>query len=135
MHIEGHNRWQKEKKGENKNKQYQITKTKRRKSKKTKQKQTNKQKVKNYFSAYAGRDTVNQAAYHAPKHIKKATDELNSITKQRIDQFISQGGKEVERILPKIICGAIEDIYQTPFRLLRNFGKEHFTKIKRQFIK
>ena len=118
-----------------KHKQHQITKTKTKRRKSKKNKQKNKQKVKDYFSAYAGRDTVNQAAYHAPKHIKKATDKLNSITKQRIDQFISQGGKEVERILPKIICGAIEDIYQTPFRLLRNFGKEHFTKIKRQFIK
>ena len=124
-----------EKRRKQKHKQHQITKTKTKRRKSKKNKQKNKQKVKDYFSAYAGRDTVNQAAYHAPKHIKKATDELHSITKQRIDQFISQGGKEVERILPKIICGAIEDIYQTPFRLLRNFGKEHFTKIKRQFIK
>ena len=88
-----------------------------------------------YDLVYAGRDTVNQAAYHAPKLIKKAADELNSITKQRIDQLISRGGREVERILPKIICGAIENIYQTPFRLLRNFGKKQFAKIKRQFIK
>ena len=85
--------------------------------------------------AYAGRETVNQAAYHALKLIKKASDELNPITKQRIDQFISRRRGEVERILPKIIHGTIEDIYQTPFKLLENFGKKQFAKIKRQFIK
>ena len=37
---------------------------------------------------------------------------------QRINQIISQGGKEVERVLPKILRGATEDVYQTPFRLL-----------------
>ena len=78
--------------------------------------------------AYAGRETVNQAAYHPLKLIKKASDELNPITKQRIDQFISRGRREVERILPKIIHGTIEDIYQTSFRLLENFGKNNLLK-------
>ena len=50
--------------------------------------------------------------------------------KQRIDQIISQGGKEVEPVLPKILRGAIEDVYQTPFRLLRNFGKQQLNKLK-----
>ena len=30
----------------------------------------------------------------------------------------------MERVLPKILRGAIEDVYQTPFRLLGKFGKE-----------
>ena len=110
---------------------------------KKKKKQKKQQKVKilfrlfpnRYDLPYAGRDTVNQAAYHAPKLIKKLSDELNSITKQRIDQFISREGREDKRILPKIVCSAMEDIYQTPFRLLRNFGKKQFVKLKRQFIK
>ena len=46
--------------------------------------------------------------------MKKASNELNTTAKQRVDQFISQGGKEVERILPKIKRGTIEDLYQTP---------------------
>ena len=50
--------------------------------------------------------------------------------KQRIDQIISQGGKEVEPVLTKILRGAIEDVYQTPFRLLRNFGKQQLNKLK-----
>ena len=70
-----------------------------------------------------GRDTIKQVGKIAPGIIKGATDNINNIVEQRIDQLISQGGKEVERILPKVLRGAIEDVYQTPFRLLRNFGK------------
>ena len=114
-----------------KQKQYQITK--RRRNKKTR-------KGKRLFPnrsdlAYAGRNTVNQEVYHAAKLTKKASTELNLIIKQRIDQFISRGGREVERILPKIIRGAIEDIYQTTFRLLENFGKKQCAKIKRQWVR
>ena len=74
-----------------------------------KQKEEKEQKVNDYFQtdisklAYGGRDTVNQAVSYAPKLIKKASNESNTITKQKI-----------ESILPKIIRGAIEDLYQTP---------------------
>ena len=73
-----------------------------------------------YDFAHTGRDTVNQAAKVAPGVIKAATNDINEIAKDRINQIISQGGKEVERVLPKILRGAIEDVYQTPFRLLGN---------------
>ena len=105
------NQWQKKKKKKRKRKQQQQIK---------KQKEEKEKKIKDYFQtdisklAYGGRGTVNQAAYHAPKLIKKVSKELNTIATKRIDQFISQGGKEVERILPKITRGAIEDLYQTP---------------------
>ena len=52
--------------------------------------------------------------------IKGATNKINNIAQIRTDQIISQGGKEIERVLPRILRGAIEGIYQTPFRLLRN---------------
>ena len=42
-----------------------------------------------YDSAYAGRDTVNQAAINAPGVIKAATNEINDIAKDRINQIIS----------------------------------------------
>ena len=45
------------------------------------------------------------------------------MVKNRTNQVISMGGAEIERVLPKILRGAIEDVYQTPFRLLGNFGK------------
>ena len=77
-----------------------------------------------YGFAYVGRDTVNQAAKIAPEVIKVATNNINDTAKDRINQIISQGGKEVERVLPKILRGAIEDVYQRPFRLLGNFGKQ-----------
>ena len=66
--------------------------------------------------------------------INNASNEINNIAKQRIDQIITQGGKEVERVLPKILRGAIEDVYQTPFRMLGNFGKQQLNKLKRKVL-
>ena len=89
-----------------------------------------------YDFAYAGRDTVNQVGKIAPKIINQATGEINKIAQQRIDQIIIRsGGAEIERVVPKIIKGAIEEVYKTPFRLLGNFGKEQFQKIKRKLFK
>ena len=67
--------------------------------------------------------------------IKAATNDINEIAKDRINQIISQGGKEVARVLPKILRGTIEDVYQTPFRLLSNFGKQQLNKIKRKILR
>ena len=88
-----------------------------------------------YDFAYAGRDVVNQAGKVAPKIISQATGEINKIAQDRIDQAIRSGGAEIERVVPKIIRGAIEEIYKTPFRLLGNLGKKQFQKIKRKFFK
>ena len=88
-----------------------------------------------YDFAYAGRDTVNQVGKIAPGIINKATADINKLAKQRIDQVIRQGGVEVERVAPKIIRGAIEEVYKMPFRLLGNLGKKHFMKIKRRLFK
>ena len=88
-----------------------------------------------YDFAYAGRDVVNQAGKVAPGIISKATADINKIAKQRIDQVIRNGGAELERVAPKIIRGAIEEVYKTPFRLLGNLGKKQFQKIKRRLFK
>ena len=88
-----------------------------------------------YDFAYAGRDVVNQAGKIAPGIINQATGEINKIAQQRIDQIIRSGGAEVERIAPKIIREAIEEVYKTPFRLLGNLGKKQFEKIKRKLFK
>ena len=77
---------------------------------------------------------VNQAAKVAPGVIKVATNDINAIATDRINQVISQSGKEMERVLPKILRGAIENVYQTLFMLLRNFGKQQFSKIKRKIL-
>ena len=77
-----------------------------------------------YDFVYAGRDTVNQVGKRAPKIITKATADINKIAKERIDQIVRSGGAEIERVAPKIIKGAIEEVYKTPFRLLGNFGKK-----------
>ena len=88
-----------------------------------------------YDFAYAGRDTLNQVGKIAPNIIKNATSEIDKIAKDRIDQAIRTGGSEIERIAPKIIRGAIKDVYKTPFRLLGNLGKKQFQKIKRRLFK
>ena len=81
-----------------------------------------------YDFAYGGRDTVNQVGKIAPGIINKATSDINKIAKDRIDQVIKSDGAEVERIAPKIIRGAIEEVYKTPFRLLGNLGKNSSRK-------
>ena len=88
-----------------------------------------------YDFAYAGRDVVNKAGKVAPKLINQATGEINKIAQQRIDQVIRSGGAEIERVAPKIIKDAIEEVYKTPFRLLGNLGKKQFQKIKRKLFK
>ena len=77
---------------------------------------------------------VNQATKVALGAIKGATNDINNMAKQRIDQIIPQGGNKIERVLPKILRRAIEDVYETPFRLLRNFGKQQLNKLKRKIL-
>ena len=80
-----------------------------------------------YDFAYAGRDSVNQVAYHVKKiapdlinhAIYKAGEQtrsvapslinqikkLDRIAQQRIQQTVTQSGQEIEQIAPKIIRG------------------------------
>ena len=88
-----------------------------------------------YDFAYAGRDIVNQAGKIAPKIIDQASGEINKIAQQRIDQIVRSGGAEIEQVALKIIRGAIEEVYKTPFRMLGNLGKQQFQKIKRKLFK
>ena len=53
-----------------------------------------------YEFAYAGRDTVIQAAKVSPSIIKGETNEISNIAQQRIDQIISHGGQKIELVLP-----------------------------------
>ena len=111
-----------------------------------------------YNFAYAGRDSVNQAAYHvkkvapglinqtvnrvgeqtrrvAPHLINQTSDRLDSIAQRRIRQAVLQSGQTMERIAPKIIRGTIEDFYKTPFRLLGSFGRRKLAQIKPRFVR
>ena len=88
-----------------------------------------------YDFAYAGRDTVNQVGKIALGIISKATADINKLAKERIDQVIRTGKAEIERVPPKIIRGAIEEVYKTSFRMLGNLGKKHFQEIKRRLFK
>ena len=80
-------------------------------------------------------ETVNQVGKIAPDIINKAAGKINKIVQQIIDQVVRSGGAEIERVAPKIIRGAIEEVYKTPFRLLGNLAKRQFQKIKRKLFK
>ena len=56
-----------------------------------------------YNFAYAGRDVVNQATKVVPDIIKAATKDINAVATDRINQIISQGGKEMVHLFPKIL--------------------------------
>ena len=88
-----------------------------------------------YDFAYAGRDVVNHAGKVAPGVIKQGTNDVDLMVKNRLNHAITSGGAEIERVLPKILRGAIEDVYKTPFRLLGKFGKEQFNKIKKKILR
>ena len=84
--------------------------------------------------AYAGRDTVNQAAKGldtlGPKVIGQASKEIDKIAEARIRQVIDDGGQQIQKITPQIIREAIEDVYKTPFRILGKLGKQKFSQLK-----
>ena len=89
-----------------------------------------------YDFTYAGRGTVNLAMKGldrlAPKLIKQTSGEVDRLVKSRISQIINEGSGQIEKIAPRIIRGAIEDVYKTPFRLLGNFGKQKLAQAKRK---
>ena len=88
-----------------------------------------------YDFAYTARYAVNQAARVAPGIIKSAIKDIDEIAKNRINQIVMKGGTEIERVLPNILCGVIEDVYQTTFRLLGKFVKQQFNKIKNKILR
>ena len=57
------------------------------------------------------------------------------MAQNRLKQAITSGGAQIERVLPKILRGAIEDVYKTSFRLLGNFGKQQFNKVKKKILR
>ena len=83
-----------------------------------------------YDCAYAGRDTVNQAIKGldslAPKLIGQSLKEIDKIAETRTRQIMNDGRQQIQKIVPKIIRGAIEDVYKTPFRLRGHLGKKKF---------
>ena len=85
-----------------------------------------------------GRDTVYQEMKGldtiAPKLINQTLKEVDRVAEVRIRQLINKGDKQVKKIAPKIIRGAIEDVYKKPFRLLGNFGNKKLAQVKRKLL-
>ena len=92
-----------------------------------------------YDFAYAGRDTVNQAAKHiktiapdllnqamnradklAPSLVRTASQELDAIAARRIDELVQKTGN----LAPSLIKEVIEELYKTPLRVLGRLGRK-----------
>ena len=71
--------------------------------------------------AYGGRYKYKQAAKAVSGVIKAATNAINNIAGKRTIQIISEGGKESDCVLTKILPGTTEDVYLTPFTHLGEF--------------
>ena len=92
-----------------------------------------------YDFAYAGKDTVNQAAKHlnslAPQLVNqlmdRATTGLDKVTAKRVEQLSRETGQTLKKIAPGLIRGAIEELYKTPFRLLGNLGRKIYKELKK----
>ena len=80
--------------------------------------------------AYAGRDVVNQVGKVAPEIINQGTGEINKIIQERIDQAIRLGEAEIERVAPKIIKGAIEEVHKTLSDYLAILARNNFKKLR-----
>ena len=63
--------------------------------------------------------------------MKKASREVAFVTEKRMRHFIQEGGREVERVAPKIKKKHHRKKYKTRFRLLGNFGEEEYLQMKK----
>ena len=71
----------------------------------------------------------------APNLIRTTSRELDATAARRINQLTYTTGKEIQRIAPGIIKGAIEELYKTPFRLLGQFGRKKYKQLKSKVYK
>ena len=78
---------------------------------------------------------VKHLDYRAPIVLKKVSDKADKILQRRISQVINESGAEIERIGPKILRGAIEDLYKAPFRLVGRKLAQLKRKLKAKVVK
>ena len=72
------------------------------------------------------KDVIDQLTYRAPKLIEKAPNKIDQFVKWRIDQIMSEGNQNNDRLQSKIIWTTIE-----PFKMLGKFGEKQYKKSKR----
>ena len=85
-----------------------------------------------YDFAYAGRDTVNQAAKHMDTLAPKLVDQLMSKATAGLDKISAKRVEQIKQIAPGLIKGAVEELYKTPFRLLGNIGRKKYKVLKKK---
>ena len=79
---------------------------------------------------YVGRDTVNPAAQHVNKLAPELLKQADGILEKCIEDLMLRVGK----LGPKLIKGAIEDLYKTPFQLLGRFGRKKYEQLKSKIM-
>ena len=68
----------------------------------------------------------------APKLIGQTSREIDKIGEARIKQVLNDGGQQIQKIAPQIMCGTTGDVYKIPFRLLGNLGKQNLSQLKQK---
>ena len=71
-------------------------------------------------------ETVNQLGKIAPDVIKNASLEINNIALKRINGIIILGGKEIERVPPNILRGAMRIFIKHPHGCWENLSDNSF---------
>ena len=92
-----------------------------------------------YNFVYVRQDTVNTGLTifkkPVPFSIKTTANQVDQGAERRLQQDITQGGKEVRRTASIIIRQALEELYKTPFCILGNVGWKKYNqalgKVKR----
>ena len=98
-----------------------------RKRRRFKKKKKKKSKLKRY--GYFSNNRYNTYNYRKKKQRGGFLNRYNFAYASR--DTVSQAGKELERIGPGLIKKAVEELYQTPFRLLETIGKKKHNLIKK----
>ena len=84
-----------------------------------------------YDFAYAGGDTVNQAAKHLDTLTPKLVDRLMNRATTGLDKISAKRVEQIKQIVPGLIKGAVEELYKTPFRLLGKIGRKKYKVLKK----
>ena len=61
----------------------------------------------------------------------RATTGLDKVIAKRVEQLSRETGQTLKKIAPRLIRGAIEELYKTPFCLLGNLGRKKYKELKK----
>lgn len=87
-----------------------------------------------YNFVFTDRDTLNQIVKIAPEIMKQAAGQIEKLLKIELIRLSGLVEQRLKEYYLKNLRGAMEDVHKTPFRLLENFNKQQFQKIKGKIL-